>query len=169
MCITLHLCVVQSSWLELLYRKRMIVTSSSFLEDAARKWFCFVFYVKHFPSVPCLWSCFLPVFAVFIRNPLHMLHPVLIWRLYSELTQYSFICVILWKSLLLFVYINVKTLSFPPFKKFFFWSGSLSANTNQSSNCFLHAIRNIPSPNFFLKKESKSKSKCNSLEFDKLK
>lgn len=42
-CITLHL-HVHFVTAGTIVQKRMIVTSSSFLEDAARKWFCFAFY-----------------------------------------------------------------------------------------------------------------------------
>lgn len=91
--ITLHLHVQLVTHLELLYKNRMIVISSSFLEDAARnRLLCSLWLVYPFGDLALL-ICFFSVFAVFTEIPFACC--TLSWRFNSEATQYSCLCVTL--------------------------------------------------------------------------
>lgn len=92
MCITLHLHVQLVTLLELLYKKRMMVISSSFLEDAARnRLLCNLWLVYPFGNQAILILLLFSLCSIH-RNSLCMLHSILSWRFNSESTQYSCIC-----------------------------------------------------------------------------
>lgn len=95
MCITLHLHVQLVTRLELLYKKRMIVIPSSFLEDAARNRLLCILWLGYLYGNLALLILLLFSLGSIHRNSLCMLHSILSWRFNSESTQYSCICVTL--------------------------------------------------------------------------